>query len=108
MSTRPERPAQGQSAHPKTPASTANSPSSAPPREPFCATSAECALKQCVGAISLVDVTVHSLESQQIAAPEQEVLTRALQALWSVHNWIYDRMWPDNPTEPGHDRECQP
>lgn len=83
----------------------ADSRSSAPPRESFGPKTAESALKQCLGAISLIDVTVHSLESQQIAASEQDVLTRALQALWSVHNWIYDRMWPDTGAERGSDQE---
>lgn len=106
MSARPERPAQGQ--HPKTSASMAESPSSAPPRECFDSKSAQSALRECVGAISLLEVTVHSLESQQIACSEQEVLNRAIRALWSVHNWIYDRMWLDKAAERGSDRECQP
>jgi hypothetical protein len=108
MSTQPEPPVRGQPAPPKTRPSTAESRSSAPPRESSHPTRAESALKECVGAISLVDVTVHSLESQQIAAPEQEVLNRAIRALWSVHDWIYDRMWPDTAAEPGRDREAQP
>jgi hypothetical protein len=108
MSTRPERPAERHSAYPKTDASAADSRSSAPPRESFGPTRVESALQECIGAISLIDVTVHSLESQQIAAPEQEVLNRAIRALWSVHDWIYDRKWPDDAVEPSRDRECQP
>lgn len=46
------------------------------------------ALDECVGAICLVEVTLHSLESQEIASPEQEVLKRALKAIWIVHDWI--------------------
>ncbi len=107
MSTRPERPAQGKPAHPSAPTSAATLPN-VPRHDALRLASAGSALSECVGAISLVDVTVHSLESQQIACPEQEVLNRALRALWSVHDWIYDRMWPDNAAEPGRDRECQP
>src|SRR5690606_31807741 len=46
------------------------------------------ALDECVGAICLVEVTLHSLEWQEIAFPEQEVLKRALKSIWSVHDWI--------------------
>jgi hypothetical protein len=31
---------------------------------------------------------LHSLEFQEIACPEQEVLKRALKAIWLVHDWI--------------------
>ena len=106
MSARPERPAPGQPSHPKIRASTADS-LSAPPLESFCPTSAESALSECVAAISLVDVTVHSLEAQKIAAPEQDVLNRALQVLWSVHDWIHDQMWSETEAERRRDRECQ-
>lgn len=37
---------------------------------------------------------MNSLESQDIASPEQEVLKRALKAIWSVHDWIYE-LTPD-------------
>lgn len=33
---------------------------------------------------------MHSLESQEIGFPEQEVLRRALKSIWSVHDWIYE------------------
>lgn len=33
---------------------------------------------------------MHSLESQEIASPEQEVLMRGLKAIWLVHDWIYE------------------
>jgi len=46
------------------------------------------ALDECVGAICLVEVTLHSLESQEIAYPEQVVLRRALKTIWCVHDWI--------------------
>jgi len=42
----------------------------------------------CAGAICLVEVTMHSLESREIGHPEQEVLKRALKLIWSVHDWI--------------------
>jgi len=108
MSTRPERPAERYSAYPKTDASAADSRGSAPPCEFLGPTRVESALNECIGAISLIDVTVHSLDSQQIAAPEQEVLNRAIRALWSVHDWIHDRMWPEQGAESGRDREAQP
>lgn len=62
------------------------------------------ALDECVGAICLVEVTMHSLESQEIATPEQEVLKRALKAIWSVHDWIYERR-PDDLDGKDTDRE---
>lgn len=43
---------------------------------------------ECVGAISLVEVAIRSLDSQEIAFPEQEVLKRALKAIWCVHDRI--------------------
>lgn len=49
---------------------------------------AESVLDECIAAISLVDVTVHSLELREIASPEQEVLKRALEVFWFVHDWI--------------------
>lgn len=33
---------------------------------------------------------MRSLESQELACPEQEVLRRALKAIWFVHDWIDD------------------
>jgi hypothetical protein len=56
------------------------------------------ALDECVGAISLIEVTQRSLESKEIASAEQEVLARALKALWGVHDWIYERT-PDDPDD---------
>jgi hypothetical protein len=50
---------------------------------------------------------VLSLESQGIGCPEQEVLTRALHALWPIHDWINDRMWAEIEAERGRERECQ-
>ncbi len=107
MSTRPERPAQAPSAHPDDPTSVTPSPGIPRPNSGPLATAAS-ALSEYVGAISLIEVTVHSLESQEIASPEQNVLNQALRALWSVHDWIYDRSWPDSAAESDAERECQP
>jgi hypothetical protein len=46
------------------------------------------ALEECIGTTCLVEVTLHSLKSQEIAAPEQEVLKHALKTIWCVQNWI--------------------
>ena len=50
--------------------------------------SAQTAFIECLGAICLVEVTLHSLESHEVAFSEQEVLKRALKAIWFVHDWI--------------------
>ena len=52
--------------------------------------SVESALIECVGAICLVEVVMNSLESQELADSEQEVLKRALRPMWFVHDWIYE------------------
>jgi len=57
--------------------------------------SAGSALDECVGALCLVEVAMHSLEWQEIAFPEQEVLKRALRSIWSVHDWI-NELRPDD------------
>jgi hypothetical protein len=59
-------------------------------------TGAQEALEECVGAICLVEVAMHSLESQEIAFPEQEVLKRALKAIWLVHDWINELRLDDD------------
>lgn len=61
-------------------------------------------LDECVGAICFVEVTLHSLESQEIGFPEQEVLRRALKSVWSVHDWIYE-LKPDDTDGESADRE---
>jgi hypothetical protein len=61
-------------------------------------------LNECVGAICFVEVTLHSLESQEIGFPEQEVLRRALKSIWSVHDWI-DELKPDDTASESADRE---
>lgn len=60
--------------------------------------SAGSALDECVGALCLVEVATHSLEWQEIAFPEQEVLKRALKSIWSVHDWI-NELGPDELDE---------
>lgn len=52
--------------------------------------SVENALIECVGAICLIEVVMNSLESQELAASEQEALKRALRPMWFVHDWIYE------------------
>ena len=47
-------------------------------------------LAECVGAASLVEVAMHSMESQEIGSPEQEVLKRALELIWCVHDWLHE------------------
>ena len=42
---------------------------------------------------------VHSLEAQDIACPEQDVLIRAIQTLSAVHDWLHDRMWSETEAE---------
>lgn len=66
--------------------------------------SVEAVLHECVGAICLVEVTLHSLEWQEIAFPEQEVLRRALKCIWSAHDWI-DELKPDDTANESADRE---
>lgn len=107
MSTRPECPAQAPSAHPDDPKSAVRAPS-IPRPDSVPLANARSALSECSGAISLVQVTARSLESQDIGCAEQEVLTRAIQALWAVHDWLHDRMWSEIEAERARDRECQP
>ena len=65
---------------------------------------AESALSECVGAISLIEVAGRSLDLQEIAPAERDVLRRALAALWSVHDWIYEF----GPAEQSADQESKP
>ena len=65
------------------------------------------ALDECVGAICLVEVTLHSLQSQEIGFPEQEVLRRALWAIWCVHDWVYE-LTPDDLNGAAPKRENEP
>lgn len=67
---------------------------------------AENILDECIAAISLVDVTVHSLELREIACSEQEVLKRALEAIWLVHDWIDDLKFVTSGRR--SDREIEP
>lgn len=89
MSARQKRAGTRPSArHKKNPSET-GSPA-APPRRlsPTLVAGAAEALEECLGAICLVEVTLNSLESRELAAPEQEVLKRALKTLWGVQNWM--------------------
>lgn len=43
-----------------------------------------------VAAISLVEVTMRSLETQESGAPEQVVLEQALKKLWAVHDLLIE------------------
>jgi hypothetical protein len=107
MSTRPERLAQAPSGHPGD--STSVTPSqSIPPSDSVPLANARSALGECSGLISLLEVTVRSLGSQDIACAEQVVLTRAIQALSSLHDWLYDRMWSEAEAEHDLEREDQP
>ena len=108
MSTRPEGAVERQPAHAGKHPLAAGSQSERRPVDSGRYASAENPANGCLGAISLVEVTVRSLDSQNIAAPEQEVLKRALQALWSVHNWLYDRSWPEAAADSAGKQECRP
>ena len=107
MSILSERSAQAPSAPPGDPTSATPSPS-IPRPDSVPLASAKSALSECTGAISLVQVTVRSLEAQDIACAEQEVLTRAIQTLWSLHDWLHDRMWSETEAERAREREAQP
>jgi hypothetical protein len=69
--------------------------------------SAESVLDECIAAVSLVDVTVHALESRELASSEQEVLKRALEAIWFVHDWI-DGLELDDLCARVESREVEP
>jgi len=58
-------------------------------------------LHECHLAVSLVEVTQRSLESLDIAYPEQEVLKRVLKVIWSVHDWIDGLRVDDEPVGQG-------
>jgi hypothetical protein len=94
MSARRKHAGKGQSARPKKNPPKTRSPAAPPRQKSSTLVSATRALDECIGAISLVEVSMHSLESQDIASPEQEVLKRALKAIWFVYDWIYD-LTPD-------------
>ena len=95
VNARRKRAAKRPSATSEKDASTANSPTRSPQQKSSKLASAGSALDECVGALCLVEVAVHSLEWQEIAFPEQEVLKRALKSIWSVHEWI-DELRPDD------------
>lgn len=104
MSTRRKRARKRQPAPPDRTTSSPESPAAPSRRKSSALVSADRALDECIGAICLVEVTMHSLESQEAATPEQEVLKRALKAIWSVHDWIYE-LRPDDLDDEDTDRE---
>jgi len=69
--------------------------------------SARSILGECAGALCLVEVTMHSLESREIGHPEQEVLKRALKLIWSVHDWI-DETKSNGTDDENDDGEGEP
>lgn len=99
MNARRKRTAKGRRSQPEKGVPSSDSPTPSSRQESSKLTSAENALDECVGSISLIEVTMHSLESQEIASPEQEVLKRALNAIWLVHDWIYELKPIETDTE---------
>lgn len=51
-------------------------------------TQAQHALRECIGALCAIEVTLHSFELHDMAPAEQEVLKRALQAVSGVQEWL--------------------
>lgn len=90
MNARRKRAAKQSSPPPEKDKPVAGSPANSSRRDSSNLAGIGSALDECVGAICLVEVTLHSLESQEIGSPEQEVLRRALKAIWCVHDWVYD------------------
>lgn len=107
MSARRKRAGKGPSARPNKRTPRTPSPAVSSRRESSSSSSAERALDECIGAISLVEVAQRSLESMEIASAEQEVLGRALKAIWFVHDWIYERT-PDEPDNEDADAGDEP
>ena len=88
MSTRRKRERKRPSALPKKTKANADSLAAPSRRNSSALVSAQTTFIECLGAICLVEVTLHSLESHEVAFSEQEVLKRALKAIWFVHDWI--------------------
>ena len=88
MSTRRRRERERSSVLPKRTKANADALAAPSRRSSPASVSAQTAFIECLGAICLVEVTLHSLESQEVAFSEQEVLKRALKAIWFVHDWI--------------------
>ena len=106
MNARRKRAAKRPSPPPEKDNPVASSPANSSRRDSSNLAGIGSALDECVGAICLVEVTVHSLASQEIASPEEEVLKRALKALWVVHDCIDDVAFKDREGE-GTDREIE-
>lgn len=107
MNTRRKRAAQRSSPPPEAIKPLAGSPAHSSRRSSANLTGIGSALDECVGAICLVEVTLHSLESQEIGSQEQEVLRRALKAIWCVHDWLY-KLPPGDPGAAGPERKDAP
>jgi hypothetical protein len=107
MSARRKRAARRQPAGPNKAAPGPDSQAPVARQKSSTSASAHRALDECLGTICLVEVTVHSLDAQEVACPEQEVLKRALKAIWFVHAWIAEQL-PADLTDEGTDREDAP
>ncbi len=107
MSARRKRARKRQSVPAKRSTPPAHSSGASSRQEPSTPVSVRSTLDECVGAICLVEVALHSLEWQEIASPEQEVLKRALKAIWVVHDWLDDLAFKALEGE-GPDRAGEP
>lgn len=107
MNARRKRVAKRPSPPPEETKPIAGSPANSSRRHSVNLAGIDSALDECVGAICLVEVTLHSLESQEIGSPEQEVLRRALKSIWCVHDWVYE-LTPGDLGGAGSEREDQP
>lgn len=58
------------------------------PAQPSVGTTTDSLIDATVEAISLVEVTANSLESQDIGTIEQGVLKHALKTLWAIHDGL--------------------
>jgi len=95
MSTRRKRASKRPPARSKKDTPNADSPAPLSGQASSKLASAGSALDECVGALCLIEVAMHSLEWQEIAFPEQEVLKRALKSIWFIHDWI-NELRPDD------------
>jgi hypothetical protein len=59
-------------------------------RAPVLQVSVSKIMDECVAAVSLIEVTVRSLEANDRAACEQVTMQRALKAIWIVHDYLSD------------------
>lgn len=59
-------------------------------------------LDECVAGLSLIEVTVRSLDENDYASCEQVTLRRALKALWIVHDYLTE-LEPDTDEQDDED-----